>query len=64
MDIKGWKIIHLTCPKQRLKVKRLHYRILLFCGGIIFYVVHHYAPDYEVHVAVALNTMFAFDPTV
>jgi hypothetical protein len=35
----------------------------LFCGGVAIFVVHHYAPEYETHVVVALNTLFVLDPT-
>lgn len=63
MKLPGWRIIHLHCPKQRLKVKRMHMRILLTCGGLGLLWFHHYMPEHETTWAVALNACFALDPT-
>jgi hypothetical protein len=64
MKIKGWHIVNPKCPHFHRKIKKNHYRLLLISGGIVFIIVHRYAPDYDVHAAAAWNTLFALDPTV
>jgi hypothetical protein len=63
--MKGFKLskVHLP-PVKRVKVKRTHYRLILFCSSCVLLVAHRYTPDYEAHVAWALNLLFIIDPTV
>ena len=63
MKIPGWKIVNLHCPHYRLRIRKLHYRSLLFAGGIAIYWVHYKYPEHEIHVVFLINTLFAFDPT-
>lgn len=63
--MKGFKLspVHLP-PIKRIQVKRTHYRVILACGSVVILVVHHYVPEHEAYVGLAVNLMFAFDPTV
>lgn len=64
--LRGFKFspIHVLCPIKRIKVRRLHYRVLLVTGGVVIYACHVYFPEFEIHVVVLVNTLFALDPTV
>lgn len=62
--MKGFKLSPLNLPPVRkVKVKRTHYRVLLGLFSMIVFAAHHYWPDYEVHLALALNALFVIDPT-
>lgn len=63
--MKGFKIspVHLP-PIKKVKVKRTHYRLLLFTISGVVLIAHHYAPDYDAHMAFAVNLLFIIDPTV
>lgn len=56
--------LRVLCPVRRVKIRKFHYRILLVVGGVVIYCAHVYFPEFEIHVVVAVNTMFALDPTV
>jgi len=70
--LRGFKFspLQIHCPIKRIKIKKLHYRIVLVMGGAGFYVCHVCFHEYlimgvpiDIHWAVAVNTMFALDPT-
>lgn len=62
--MKGFKLspIHLP-PIRRIKVKRTHYRAILGVASVLIFVAHAYIPDYEAHMALAVNMLFIVDPT-
>lgn len=62
--MRGFKVSPLYCRVRRVKIKRHYYRGCLLIVSIAIYVVHIHAPDYEVHVALLANILFAVDPTV
>jgi hypothetical protein len=63
--MKGFKIspVHLP-PIKKVKVKRTHYRLLLFTTSCVVLIAHHYVPEHDDKLAFALNLLFVIDPTV
>src|ERR1700722_9339909 len=55
---KAFKLSPLYSEDGRLRVRKLHYRGCLLIATISIYYVHKYAPDYDVHYAVLVNTLF------
>jgi len=63
--MKGFKLSPLRLPPiKRVKVKRTHYRLTLFFISCVALTTHFYMPDFEAHLAFALNLLFIVDPTV
>ncbi len=54
--------LHLP-PIKKVKVKRTHYRVCLVLSSGLILVFHYHWPDYETHMAFAVNLLFAVDPT-
>lgn len=54
--------LHLP-PIHRVKVKKVHYRTCLFLASGMILCFHYYLPEYESHMAVAVNLLFVVDPT-
>ena len=63
--MKGFKLspVHLP-PIKRVKVKRTHYRLLLFTISCVVLIAHHYMPEHDAYYGFALNLLFVIDPTV
>lgn len=63
--MKGFKLspVHLP-PIKKVKVKRTHYRLMLFTASCVVLTAHHYIPEHDDKVAFALNLLFIIDPTV
>lgn len=62
-SLKGFKLSPLYSEDGHVKVRKLHYRGCLLIASVCIIYVHRYAPDYDVHYAVLVNTLFAVDPT-
>lgn len=54
--------LHLP-PIKKVKVKRTHYRVCLVLTSGLILVFHYHWPEYESHMALAVNLLFAVDPT-
>lgn len=54
--------LHLP-PVHRVKVRKTHYRLCLVMASGLILCFHYYWPDYESHMAFAVNLLFAVDPT-
>lgn len=62
--MQSFKMSPYFCRVRKVKIKRHYYRGCLIIVSVAIYVVHIHAPDYEVHVALLANILFAVDPTV
>jgi hypothetical protein len=62
--MRGFRVSPLYCKVHKVQIKKKYYRGCLIIVSISIYLVHVHAPDYEVHVALLANLLFAVDPTV
>ena len=53
----------ILCPVRRAKIKKSHYKCVLTVASVLILAAHFYAPEFESHVAVAVNLLFIVDPT-
>jgi hypothetical protein len=54
--------LHLP-PVHKVKVRRTHYRLCLVLSSGLILVFHYKWPEFESHMALAVNLLFAVDPT-
>ena len=54
--------LHLPAV-HKVKVRKVHYRACLAVTSVLILVFHFYLPEYEPHMALAVNLLFAVDPT-
>ncbi len=61
--MRSFQMSKLHCPIHKMKVKRTHYKVCLGVSSILILVFHFHWPEYESHMAVAVNLLFVVDPT-
>lgn len=61
--MKGFHMVDLHCPVKKVKVKRTHYRLILFSFSTVALYAHYYLPEHESHLAYLVNVLFVVDPT-
>jgi len=61
--MKDFRMSKLHYPVHRVKLRKIHYRSILGISTVLILVVHYRWPEYESHMAVAVNLLFVIDPT-
>jgi hypothetical protein len=61
--MKGFRVVNLHCPIHKVKVKKTHYRLVLFSFATVAIYAHYNIPEHESLIAYLVNVLFVIDPT-